>query len=140
MRHLQARALLRSHRYSFLLTAAVLGLLAACVSAPDYEDWIRVGVTTKDEVTARYGQPDYVIASPDGDSAVYHPTASGSSATRVEIPTAQAGPSGTSTTRMQQIDTGRGASNLSRGSKERLQREFRIRYDTQGVVQEVSSP
>lgn len=124
----------------FPLTLGVFGLLAACVSTPDRQDWIRVGVTTKNEVIARYGQPDLVIASPGWDTAVYHPIASGPSAPRVEIPTAQAGPFGTSTTRMKPIDPGLGAKDLNREMNERLRGEFRIRYDAEGIVQELSSP
>ena len=89
MRHVRIRALLCSLVCSVPLTLCVLGLLAACVSAPDHLEWIRVGVTTKDEVIARYGQPDLVIASPGGDTAVYRPTASRPSIPRVEIPTAK---------------------------------------------------
>lgn len=139
MRNLEARHIRYSLLYSFLMTLGVLGLLAACVSAPDHQDWIRVGVTTEDEVITRYGQPDLVIASPGGDTAVYRPTASKPSAPRLEIPTAQAGPFGTSTTRMQPIDTGLGAKNLNRETKEQLRSEIRIRYDARGVVQELSS-
>ena len=138
MRNARTRAILCSLVYAFPL--ALLGLLAACISAPDHPDWIRVSVTTKDEVIARYGQPDWVIASPDGDSSVYHPTASGPSAPRLEIPTAQAGPFGTATTGMQPINPGLGAKGLNGKTKERVREEIRIRYDVRGVVQELSSP
>ncbi len=140
MRQIQARALPRSHLYSFPLTLAVLGLLAACVSAPGHPEWIHVGVTTKDEVIERYGQPDLVIASPGGDTAVYRPSVSGPSIPRVEIPTAQAAPSGETMTRIKTIDPGLRARDLNRETQERLQPEIRIRYDARGVVQEVSFP
>ena len=140
MRHAQTHAILRSIACCFPLTLGVLGLLAACASAPDHQDWIRVGVTTKNEVIARYGQPHLVITSPGGGTAVYRPTASGPTASQVEIPTAQAGPFGTSTTRMQPIGTSLSDKNLSTRAKERLQSEIRIRYDDRGVVQEMSSP
>ena len=139
MGNVRARAILCSLVYSFPLTLAVLGLLAACVSAPDHPDRIRVGVTTKNEVITRYGQPDLVIVSPDGDTAVYRPTASGPSAPQLEIPTAQAGPFGTTTTRMQPIDSALGAKDLNTETEERLRSEIRIRYDARGVVQEMSS-
>ena len=143
MRNLRARFTLCSILYSFPMTLAVLGLLAACASAPDHPapdhpDWIRIGVTTKAEVIQRYGQPDMVIASPDGDTDIYRPTASGQSAPRVEIPTVQAGPLGSATTRMQPVNPGLGASDMN--TKTRLQSEIRIRYDARGVVQELSSP
>ena len=145
MRNVRTRAILCSLGYAFPLTLALLGLLAACVSAPehpapDHPDWIRIGVTTKDEVIQRYGQPDLVIASTDGDTAVYRPTASGPSAPRVEIPTAQAGPLGSGTTRMQTINPGLGANDMNTKTKARLRSEIRIRYDARGVVQELSPP
>jgi hypothetical protein len=130
MRQIQARALPRSHLYSFPLTLTVFGLLAACVSASGHPEWIHVGVTTKHEV----------IASPGGDTAIYRPTASGPSVPQLEIPTAQAGPFGTATTRMQPIDPGLGAKDLNGGTTERLRMEIRIRYDDRGVVQALSSP
>jgi hypothetical protein len=134
----------RSLRYLLLslcsLMPAMLSLLTACVSAPDHTSWIRVGTTTKDEVVARYGQPDWVSASPGGETVVYRPTASGRSAPRLEIPTAQAGPFGTATTRMQPIDPGLGAKDMNGKEKEWLRKELRIRYDDRGVVQELSSP
>ncbi|TKB65407.1 MAG: hypothetical protein E8D47_06900 [Nitrospira sp.] len=140
MRQVCARALGSSYTYSLPLMAATIGLLAACASAPVHEDWIRIGVTTKDQVIARYGQPDLVIASPEGNIDVYRPTASRSSVPRIEIPTAQAGPFGSATTRMQLIDPGLGAKDLNDTVKERLRKEIRIRYDNRGVVQELSSP
>lgn len=127
--------------YSFLrsvsIILAVLGLLTGCVSLPDHPDWIRVGATTKHEVIERYGPPDIVIASPAGDIAVYRPIAP---APRLKIPTAQIGPSGTAVTTMQRIDPGLGAHDLNRERTELLRREIRIRYDSQGIVQELTSP
>ena len=140
MRLLRIRAILCSLVCCFPLTLAVLGLLTACVSVPDHPEWIRVGVTTKDEVITPYGQPDLVIASPGGDTAVYRPTASGPSIPRVEIPTVQAASSGKTMTRMQTIDPGLRARDLNRETEARLQPEIRIRYDALDVVQEVSSP
>jgi len=66
MRHAQTRTILWSLVNSFPLTLGLLTLFTACVSAPDHQDWIRVGVTTKGEVITRYGQPDLVIASLTG--------------------------------------------------------------------------
>ena len=131
---------LRSFTQEFLPAVAILGLLAACASAPDHPDWIRVDVTTKDEVIARYGQPDWVIASPEGDTAVYRPTTSVSSAPRLEIPTAQTGPFGSATTGMQAIVPGLGAKDLNGKTTQRLLTEIRIRYDNRGVVLKLTSP
>lgn len=140
MRQVRAGGLLCSFVCAFLQALAVLGLLVACVSTPDHQDWIHVGVTTKDEVITRYGQPDWVIASPGGDTAVYRRTVFGSPAPRLEIPTAQAGPFGAATTGMQPINPGLGAKDLNGKAKERLPKEIRIRYDDRGIVQELSSP
>jgi hypothetical protein len=139
MRNVGTRLIRCSLLYSFPMTLGVFGLLAACASAYDHPDWIRVGVTTKDEVIQRYGQPDLVIASPGGNTAVYRSTAPGPSVPRLEIPTAQAGPFGTTTTGMQPIDPGPGAKDLDRETKALLRSETRIRYDARGVVQELSS-
>lgn len=122
------------------ITLTVLSLLAACISAPGHPDWIRVGATTKDDVIERYGPPDMVIGSPDGDTVVYRPTTVFPSVPRLEIPTAQAGPFGTSTTSMQRINPGLDTNDLNRERKELLRSEIRVRYDNRGVVQELTSP
>jgi hypothetical protein len=140
MSHVRPRAILCRIVSSFTLTLGLLGLLAACVSTPDQTDWIRIGVTMKDDVIARYGQPDLVMAAPGGDTAIYRPTGSGASVPRLEIPTAQVGPFGTATTRMQPIEPGLGVRDRGTEAKEQLRREIRIRYDARGVVQELSSP
>ena len=145
MRNARTPTILCSLVCAFPLMLGLLVLLVACVSAPDHSapdppDWIRVGVTTKAEVITRYGQPDLIIASPGGDTAIYRPTASGSSISQIEIPTAQVGPFGSSTTRMQPINPGLGANDLNREAKERVRSEIHIRYDARGVVQELSSP
>ena len=137
MRNPRVRSILCSLLHSSAMMLAVLGLLAGCVSPSGHLDWIRVGATTKHDVIERYGPPNMVIASPGGDTAVYRPIAA---APRLEIPTAQVGPSGTAVTSMQRIDPGLGAHDLNRERKELLQREIRIRYDTRGIVQELSSP
>ena len=139
----RARAILCSFVYSFPVMLGLLSLVAACASAPDHSapghpDWVRVGVTTKAEVITRYGQPDLIIASPGGDTVVYRPTASGSSVSQIEIPTAQAGPFGSSTTRMQPINPGLDARDQDKEMKERVRSEIHIRYDARGVVQELS--
>lgn len=140
MRHATAREVLSSFVHASSLALAALSLLVACATVPDHQKWIRVGVTTKDEVIARYGQPDWVIVSPDGDTVVYRKTAFGPSILRLEIPTIQAGPFGAATTSMHPIDPGLGAKDLNGKEKERLRKEIRIRYDDRGVVQELSSP
>jgi len=140
MSHLRPHAILFRLVCSFTLTLGLLGLLAACVSTPDQTDWIRIGVTTRAEVIARYGQPDLLMASPDGETVTYRPTDSDASAPRLEIPTVQAAPLGKTMTRMQPIVPGLGAKHLDTGANVRLWKEIRIRYDARGVVQELSSP
>lgn len=140
MSHLPPRAFPCRLVCSFTLTAGLLSLLAACVSSPDQTDWIRIGVTTKDEVIARYGQPDLLMTAPGGETVTYRPTGSGVSIPRLEVPTAQAGPFGVPTTRMQPIEPWLGARDSSTEAKEQLRRELRIRYDARGVVQELSGP
>jgi hypothetical protein len=131
MRHARVRASLCT------LTLGLFGLLAACVSTPDQTDWIRIGVTTKQDVIARYGEPDVALTFPGGDTGVYRPVAS---VPRLEIPTVQIGPVGAPTTRMQVIEPGLGANDRSTEAKRSLRKEIRISYDARGVVQELSSP
>jgi len=140
MSYVRPRTILCRLVCSFTLTLGLLGLLAACVSTPDQTEWIRIGVTTKDDVIARYGQPDLLMAAPGGDTALYHPTGSRASVPRLEIPTAQVGPFGAPTTRMQSIDPGLGAKEMDKRGNVFLRKELRIRYDTRGVVQGLSSP
>lgn len=139
MRYAQTQTIRFALAYCFPLILSLLSLLAACVSTPDPQDWIRVGVTTKDEVVTRYGQPDLVIASREGDTAVYRP-ASSSSTPQVQIPTVQAGPLGSATTQMRPINPGLDANDRSREGKERVRSEIHIRYDARGVVQALSFP
>jgi hypothetical protein len=137
MKNLSPPVTRRSVLHSVSIMLATLGLFVGCVSTPAHPDWMRIGVTTKADVLARYGQPDLLIGSPDGDTVVYRPSAS---VPRLEIPTAQAGPFGTSTTSMQRINPGLDTNDLNRERKELLRSEIRVRYDNRGVVQELSSP
>jgi len=139
IRSVQTRAIPWSLVYLLPLSLSLVSLLTACVSTADPQDWIRVGETTKAEVIARYGQPDLVIASREGDTAVYRP-ASSLSAPQMEIPTVQAGPLGTATTQMRPINPGLDANDRSREGKERVRSEIHIRYDARGVVRELSTP
>jgi hypothetical protein len=72
------------------LTPGVLILLGASAAVGDQADWIRIGVTTRDEVVARYGQPDLVIDSPGGETVTYQPTQR-APFPRIEVPTIQPG-------------------------------------------------
>lgn len=120
------------------ISLGFLGFLCACATAPDQTDWIRIGRTTKDQVIERLGQPDLVIASPEGDTVMYRPADSSQARPRVEVPTAQAGPFGSATTRMQPIDPGLGGRAIDTGTHGRPRKELRIRYDARGIVQDFS--
>ncbi|HXX76061.1 MAG TPA: hypothetical protein VEI50_13105 [Nitrospiraceae bacterium] len=128
----------------FCLSICWVMWAAACASGvdqtqsgADQTQWIRIGMTTKEEVVARYGEPDFVEMRADGAVATYRPTASKQSAPRVEIPTVQPGPFGTATTKMQPVEPGLGAEGVAGGKHARIRKEIRIRYDAQGTVQEV---
>src|SRR5262245_9237134 len=132
---------------SFLLCClGICGLLwmAACASGADQTQsganqaqWIRIGETTKDEVVARYGEPDLVRETSEGEIATYQPSSTRRPMPSVEIPTAQPAPFGTSTTQMRPIQPGLGAEDLGAGKHTRPQKEIQIRYDVHGVVREV---
>lgn len=112
-------------------------LVGACAAVPDQGEWIKIGQTTRDEVVERYGQPDLVMAAEGGETAIYRPRDRGRSATTVEIPRAQAGPFGTSTAKMEPINPGSGARPMTGGPEEGPKQELRIRYNSQGIVQEL---
>jgi len=114
---------------------AVLCLIAACATAPDTGDWIKVGETTREDVVKRYGQPDLIIASGQGELATYRPWNPDQMPPRVEIPTAQMGPAGMPTTKMQPVNRGPGSPNG--GFQDRPAQGLQIRYDTHGIVQEI---
>jgi hypothetical protein len=125
-------------RLQFLFISwGALVLIGACAAVPDQEDWIKIGRTTRDEVVERYGQPDLVMVAEGGETAIYRPSDRGRSATKVEIPRVQAGPLGTSTVKMEPINRGSGTRSTSGSLQERPEQELRIRYNTQGIVQEL---
>lgn len=121
----------------YALPMGILIFVVACATTSDPAEWIRVGMTTRAEVIEHYGEPDLVIVSQGGDTAIYRPRNSGQSAPRIEVPTAQAGPLGTATTRMQPIDPGLGARATNAGAQDRPKKEIQIRYNARGIVQEL---
>jgi hypothetical protein len=128
MRHFQFPAQFPT---AALLLSVSLVVVACAETSADRTTWIQVGKTTKSEVVARYGDPDLVLTEPDGETATYRPAVVRPS---VQIPTAQPGPFGTSRTQTETIEPGLGRNdNASR----RPTKEVRIRYDAQGIVQEV---
>jgi hypothetical protein len=119
----------------FLISCGVLALVGACATVPEERDWIEIGRTTREDVIERYGQPDLVVASGEGETATYRPGDPRGSRPVVQVPTMQAGPLGTATTKMETVDTGARSSNSS--ARKRPEHEIHIRYDARGVVQEV---
>jgi hypothetical protein len=125
-------------RLQFLhLSFGALVLVGACASVPDQGEWIKIGQTTREEVVKRYGQPDLVMASGEGEIAIYRPSSPKQATPRMEIPTAQAGPLGTMTTKMEPVNPGVGARPTNGNLQERPEQELRIRYNAQGIVQEL---
>ena len=119
------------------VTLVLVGACATVADQKDQEDWIKIGQTTREEVIERYGQPDLVLGSENGETVTYRPRDPRQSAPRIEIPTVQAGPLGTTTTRMEPVTPGMGTRPVNGGRGDRPEQELRIRYDGQGVVQEV---
>lgn len=120
-----------------LISWGALVLVDACAAVPDQGNWIKIGGTTREEVVQRYGLPDLVMASEEGETAIYRPRDPRRSTPRLEIPTAQAGPLGTVTTKMEPINPGLGTRPTNGSFQERPEEELHIRYNTQGIVQEL---
>jgi hypothetical protein len=119
------------------LCGAMLMLLVACVTTGDIEKWIQVGITTRAEVVGQYGEPDMVMVSNDEETAIYRAKVPGQASARVDIPTAEAGPFGTMTTRTQPTNPGLGARALNAGVVDRPNKDVRIHYDARGIVRDV---
>ena len=85
----------------------------------------------------RYGQPDFARTSEEGETAIYRPREPGRSTPQMEIPTMQAGPLGKATTKMEPINPGLGRRPTNGSLQERPDQELYIRYNTQGIVQEL---
>jgi len=126
-----------SRLHLLLISWAVLVLVGACAEVPAQKDWIKTGVTTREEVVKRYGQPDLVMASDEGETAIYRPRDPKRPTPQVEIPTMQAGPLGTVTTRMEPVKPGLRNGSGNGKQQERPEQDLRIRYNAQGVVQEI---
>jgi hypothetical protein len=90
----RSRCILLSRLHLLLILWGVLVLVGACAEVPAQKDWIKTGETTREEVVKRYGQPDLVMASEDGETAIYRPRGPKRPAPQAQIPTMQAGPLG----------------------------------------------
>jgi len=117
------------------LWATVFLLLASCAHQSVPHRPVKIGVTTKAEVVEQYGDPDLVVESPTGDIATYRFGSRRRAFPRVEIPTAQAGPLGATATKMETIQPGLGNQPSAAGRP--TKGGFQIRYDRQGIVQEL---
>lgn len=131
MRHLNTRDSLTS--LLCVVAISVVSWIGGCAGVPEKNTWIVVGTTTRDEVVKRYGQPDITQISGDGSVDTYWPASEHSIHPHIEIPTVQVAPLGNTTTQMKLIEPGLGRPI----TRERLPQEIRIRYDEQGIVQEV---
>jgi hypothetical protein len=127
-----------THLQRLVLSAGTFILIGACTALPDQKDWITIGHTTREEVVARYGQPDVVIATSGGETVIYRPRDSGVSPPPVQIPTIQAGPLGTVTTKTETMNSGLNTRPRNGTLQDRPAQELRIQYDAQGIVQELS--
>jgi hypothetical protein len=132
MRLFPSRA--RSLTACMLVLSLPLLLVACAETNVDRTSWIQIGKTTKSEVIAQYGEPDLVLTEQEGETVTYRPVAAQRVSPSVQVPTAQAGPLGTSRTQMETIEPGMGKSDKA---SRRPQKGIRIRYDAQGIVQEV---
>lgn len=116
-----------------IATISLISCISGCAGASGEKTWIAVGTTTRDEVVKRYGQPDIIQLSGEDSIVTYRPASARPMRPRMEIPTVQAGPSGTTSTQMSPIEPG-----FDRPDQpERPVQEIQIRYDAQGVVREV---
>ena len=125
------------HLQQLVISAGMFILIGACTAVPDQKDWITIGHTTREEVVARYGQPDVVIATSGGETVIYRPRDSGVSPSPVQIPTIQAGPLGTVTTKTEAINSGINTRPTHGNLQDRPAQELRIQYNAQGIVQEL---
>jgi len=121
-----------------LIPVGVLIIIAACTTVADRSNWITIGQTTREEVVEKYGPPDFVMTSAEGETVIYRPRDARRSPPDVEVPTAQVGPLGTTTTRMEPIYPGASSRPTNGNLQERPTRELRIHYNAQGIVQELS--
>lgn len=108
--------------------------IAGCTTGGAHTSWITVGTTTKDDVRARYGEPDSVRVSADGETATYRPAAG---PPPVAVPVMRPGPSGLVTTQTEPVRPGLGVRNIAGGADDRPPYEVEIRYDARGIVREV---
>ncbi|MGA6828412.1 hypothetical protein ACO9S2_12450 [Nitrospira sp. NS4] len=130
-------------RWPFSLIVCCIGIgclmgLSSCATDADRSSWIQIGVTTKDEVIERYGQPDMVRLSSEGETATYRPVASLPASPPPPVAqVVEAGPEGKMTFTSRPVIRGLGARHVAAGTQDRPGREIRIRYDARGIVQEV---
>lgn len=111
--------------------------LSSCATGADGSSWIRIGETTKEEVIKRYGEPDMVRVSSEGETATYSPAFSPSASPPPVAQVVQPAPEGKMTFQPQPIVRGLSARNVAAGTHDRPDKEIRIRYDARGIVQDL---
>ncbi|BCA54903.1 exported protein of unknown function [Nitrospira sp. KM1] len=122
---------------SFLTICSLL-CVTSCVTASEQTQWIEPGKTTKADVLSRYGEPDLLQMTENGPVATYRPTASKHPSTPVEIPTVQPGPFGTTVTTSRPVQRSMDSDDPPSVKRGLIEKEIHIRYNEQGIVQEVT--
>jgi len=124
-----------------LLAYAGLGPIlfaVGCATGQGDSGWITIGKTTRQEVLERYGEPDLVRVSADGEVAMYGMRNSAASSGPPPVAqVAEPAPEGKMTFQPHPIIRGLGARDIGAGTPARPQREIHLRYDAQGIVREV---
>jgi hypothetical protein len=111
--------------------------LSSCATSVEGPSWIRIGETTKEEVIKRYGEPDMVRLSSNGETATYSPAFSPSASPPPVTQAVEPALEGKMTFKPQPVVRGLGARNVADGSQDRPRKEIRIRYDASGIVQDL---
>lgn len=125
---------LRSQTMIAMVFAAQGLLLASGCATGRTTEWIHPGQTTRAEILERYGEPDLIRQSADGQLAIYRPI---TPPPPIDVTVARAGPSGLQIFRTEQVIPGLGAAPIEPAQSRRPLREVTIRYDDQGIVREV---
>jgi len=123
-------------RFCIVLLILLIVGASGCITEPETA-WIHAGKTTRTEVVERYGPPDFRVLTNEGETVTYRARTLHAQSPRLDIPTAQVGPQGNIMTRMHTIDAGLGTEPVGGGSERRPLKQFRLRYDGQGIVQEL---
>jgi hypothetical protein len=122
-------------RFRFVTLLLPLGVFLTAACATDNTDWIKVGVTTKDEVVAQYGEPDLVIISPQGEALTYRAFPVQNPVGPIEV--ARAGPFGLGIFQTEFVVPGLGVRPVAAGPRPRPAGSIAVVLDEEGIVREV---